>query len=71
MLVEEACATWDFNIILISLRVEVVQILDFLVNAKNLPLSKGFFHVNLPHSILGKKDMQRLFFLYLTSHGLF
>ena len=33
MHVEEAYAAWDFSIILISLRVEVAQILDFLVRA--------------------------------------
>ena len=38
MYVEEACATWHFRIILISLRVEVAQISDFLVQAKILPL---------------------------------
>ena len=31
MHIEEACATWHFSIILISLRVEVAQISDFLV----------------------------------------
>ena len=35
---EEAYATWNFSIILISLRVEVAQISDFLVHAKILPL---------------------------------
>ena len=38
MHVEEACATWNFSIILISLRVEVAQISDFLLQAKILPL---------------------------------
>ena len=38
MYVEEACATWRFRIISISLRVEVAQISDFLVQAKILPL---------------------------------
>ena len=38
MHVEEAYATWHFSIILISLRVEVAQISDFLVHAKILPL---------------------------------
>ena len=37
MHVEEACATWHFSIILISLRVEVAQFLDFLLHAKILP----------------------------------
>ena len=32
------CATWHFRIILISLRVEVAQISDFLVQVKILPL---------------------------------
>ena len=38
MHVEEDYATWHFSTILISLRVEVAQILDFLVHAKILPL---------------------------------
>ena len=38
MHVEEAFATWHFSIILISLRVEVALITDFLVQAKILPL---------------------------------
>ena len=38
MHVEEAYATWYFSIILISLRIEVEQISDFLVLAKILPL---------------------------------
>ena len=38
MHVEEACATWHFSIILISLRVEVAQISDILVQVKILPL---------------------------------
>ena len=38
MHVEEASAIWHFSIILISLRVEVAQISDFLVHAKFLPL---------------------------------
>ena len=70
MHVEEAFATWYFSIILISLKVEVAQISDFLVHAKILPLSKAFFNLNLPHPALGKKDIARIF-LYLTSHALF
>ena len=70
MHVEEAYTTWHFSILLISLRVEVAQISDFLVHAKVFPLSKPFFNLNLPHSTLGKKDIA-LIFLYLTSHGLF
>ena len=57
MHVEEAKATWHFSIILISLRVELAQISDFLVHAKILPLGKAFFNLNLPHSTLGKKDI--------------
>ena len=38
MHVEEAFATWHFSIILISLRVEVALITDFLVVAEILPL---------------------------------
>ena len=53
MHVEEAYATWHFNIILISLRVEMAQILDFLVHAKILPLWKACFNLNLAHSTLG------------------
>ena len=37
MHVEEACATWHFSIILISLKVEVAQISNFLLHAKILP----------------------------------
>ena len=70
MHVEETYATWNFGIILISLRVELPQISDFLVLAKILPLLKAFFNVNLPHSTLGKKDIA-LIFLYQTRHRLF
>ena len=35
---EEGYAIWHFSIILISLRVEVAQISDFLGQAKILPL---------------------------------
>ena len=42
MHVEEAWATGHFSIILISLRVEVAHISDFLVHAKILPLLKAF-----------------------------
>ena len=38
MHVEEAYVTLHFSIILISLRVEMAQISDFLVHAKILPL---------------------------------
>ena len=62
MYVEEADATWHFSIILISLRIEVTQISDFLVHAKILPLWKAFLNLNLPHSTLGKKDIA-LFFI--------
>ena len=70
MHVEEAYATWDFSIVLISMRVEVVQILDFLVLAKILQLCKAFFTLNLLNSTLGKKDIA-LMLIYLTSHVLF
>ena len=52
---EKAYATWYFNIILISLIVEVEQISDFLEHAKILPLWKAFFNLNLPHSTLEKE----------------
>ena len=65
MHVEEACATWHFNIILISLRVEMAQISDFLVHAKILPLWKAFFNLNLPHSTLGKEDIALIFYISL------
>ena len=71
MHVEEACATWHFNIILISLSVEVAQISEFFVHAKILPLWKAFFNLNLPHFTISKKDTTLMFFFYLTSHGLF
>ena len=61
MHVEEVYATWHFSIILISLRVKVAQISDFLVHAKILPLWKAF---NLPHSTLGKKDIAFFFISY-------
>ena len=38
MHVEEACVTWYFSIILISLRVEMAQISDFILHANILPL---------------------------------
>ena len=63
MYVEEACATWHFSIILISLRVVVAQISDFLLYAKILPLWKACFDLNLPHFTLGKKD--KLLFFYI------
>ena len=63
MHVEEACDTWHFSIILISLRVEVAQISDFLLHAKILPLWEAFFNLNLPHSTLGKKDIALIFFI--------
>ena len=53
---KEACAARQFSIILISLRVEVPQISDFLAHAKILPLWKAFFNLNFPHSTLGKKQ---------------
>ena len=68
--VEEAYATWHFSIILISLRVEVAQISEFLVHAKIVPLCKAFFNLYLPHSTLGKNDIAFIF-LYLTSRCLF
>ena len=58
--------TWHFSIILISLRVEVAQISDFLRHAKILPLCKACYDLNLPHSTLGKKDIA-LIFLYLSN----
>ena len=63
MHVEEAFATWHFSIILISLRVEVALITDFLVHAKILPLRKAVFNLNLSHSTLGKKDIPLIFFI--------
>ena len=42
---------------LISLRVKVVQISDYLLHAKILPLLKAFVNINLPRSTLGKKDI--------------
>ena len=71
MHVEEAYATWHFSIILISLRVEMAQISDFLVHAKILPLWKACFNLNLPHSTLGKKDIDLYFFISHFNHDLF
>ena len=42
MHVEEAYATGHFSIILISLRVEVARISDFLVHAKSCRFEKFF-----------------------------
>ena len=64
MHVEEAYATLHFCIILISLRVEMGQISDFLVHAKILPLWKACFNLDLPHSTLGKKNIA-LYFFYI------
>ena len=61
MHVEETYATWHFSIILISLKVEVAQISDFLVLAKILPLWKAFFNLDLPGSTLGKKGTAFIF----------
>ena len=63
MHVEKAYSIWYFNIILISLRVEVAQISDFLVHAKILPLWKAFFNLTLPHFISGKKDIALFFYI--------
>ena len=60
-------ATWHFSIILISLRVEVAQISDFLVHAKILPLWKPFFNLSLPQW----QERHSSYFLFLTSHDLF
>ena len=71
MHMDKAYATWHFSIILISLRVEMAQISDFLVHAKILPLGKALFNLNLPHSTLGKKDIALYFFISHFNHGLF
>ena len=42
MHVEEAFATWHFSIILISLKVEVALMTDFLVHAKIWRFEKPF-----------------------------
>ena len=63
MHVKEAYDTWHFSIILISLRVEVAQISDFLEHAKILPLWKAFFNLNLPQYTLGKQDIALIFFI--------
>ena len=70
MHVEEAYATWHFSTILISLRVEVAQISDFLVRAKILPLRKAFFQLKFTTLYTGQ-ERHSSFCLYLTSHGLF
>ena len=61
MHVEEAYAPLYFSMILISLRVEMAQISDFLVHAKIFPLWKALFNLNLPHSTLGKKNIALFF----------
>ena len=63
MHVEEAYATWHFSIILISLRVEVAQISDFLVHVKIFPPGKAFFNLNFPHCTLKEKDIILIFYI--------
>ena len=63
MYVEEAYATWHFGIILMSMRVEVAQISNFLVHAKISPLGKAFFNLNLPYYTLGKKEITLIFYI--------
>ena len=66
MLVEEAYATWRFSIILISLRVKVAQISNFLVHAKILPLRKAFFNLNLPHcTVYTGQERHSSYFFYI------
>ena len=65
MHLKEANATWRFSIVLMSLRIEVVQISDFLLHAKILPLGNAFFDLNLPHSTLDEKDIA-LFYIELA-----
>ena len=62
MLVEEAYATWQFSIILISLIVEVGQILNFLVHAKILPALKSFFQLKFATLYTGQERHSPYFF---------
>ena len=61
MHVEEAYATRQFSIILISLRLEVAQISHLFVQTIILPLQKALFNLNLPQSTLSKKDIALVF----------
>ena len=59
---EEAYATWHFSIILISLRVEVAQISDFLVRA-NLAALKSFFQLKFTTLYTGQERHNSYFFI--------
>ena len=67
MHVDDTYATWHFSTILISLRVEVAQISDFLVHTKIMSLLKAFFPFKFTTLYTGQKDIA-LIFLYLSSH---
>ena len=69
MHVEEDYAPWHFSIILTSLRIEVAQISDFLVQAKILAVLKSFFQLKSTTLCTGQKRYSS-YFLYLISHGL-
>ena len=64
MHVEEAYATWHFSIILISLRVEVAQISDFLLHAKNYAALKSFFQLKFTTLYTGQERLNS-YFLYI------
>ena len=63
MLVEEAYATWHCSIILISFRVEVAQISDFLVHAKILAALKRFFQLKFTTLYIGQERHSSYFFI--------
>ena len=65
MHVEEACATCHSSIILISLRVEVAQISNFLV-CLNLAALKSFFQLKFTTLYTGRE--RRRSFFFLTKH---
>ena len=62
MHVEEACTTWHFSIILISLRVEVQQSSVFLVHAYNLAALKSFFQLKFTTLNTGQNRHSSYFF---------
>ena len=63
MHVEEACATWHFSIIFISLKVEVAQISNFLLRAKNLAALKTLFQLKFTTLYTGPERHSSYFFI--------
>ena len=67
IIIKRACgkayASWHFSIILISLRVEVAHISNFLVHAKILPLRKAFFEHKFTTPYTGQETHSSYFFV--------